>query len=108
MSPKLSAFAEIIAKANDALMAKHQRVDTLMGIIDKALRQQGMAADAITIDAPSLDKKVVFLLADVEPEHVEVAYGNKAGDIFRKARVELTSLDVEQVQEMMEGYFFSH
>ncbi|REL35912.1 hypothetical protein [Thalassotalea euphylliae] len=108
MSPKLSAFAEVIAKANDALMAKHQRLDTLMGIIDKTLRQQGMAADAITIDAPSLDKKIVFLLPDIEPEQVEVAYGNKAGDIHRKERVAIVSLDIEQAQSMMESYFFTH
>ncbi|MFD2167083.1 hypothetical protein ACFSJY_12570 [Thalassotalea euphylliae] len=105
MTPKLNAFAEVIAKANDQFMDKHKLVDTLMGIIDKALRNQGMPADAITIDAVELDKKIVFLLPDSLPDGVEVALGNREGDIFKKFHFTLEELDIDTVVTVFENYF---
>lgn len=107
MTPKLSNFAEIIAKANDQFMDKHKLVNTLMGIIDKALRNQGIPADAITIDAVELDKKIVFLLPDALPEAVEVALGNRLGDINKKFQFKLDELDIETVITIFENYFLT-
>ena len=105
MTPKLSAFAETIAKANDQFMAEYKLVDTLMGIIDKALRQQGMAADAVTVDAPALNKKIVFLLPDELSDEVEVAFGDKTGAINSKQRYSINELTAEAVVAIMANYF---
>tara|TARA_B110001452_G_C14914504_1_gene319690 strand:- start:200 stop:526 length:327 start_codon:yes stop_codon:yes gene_type:complete len=108
MTPKLDAFAEVVAKANDQLMAKHTNINTLMGIIDKALRAQGMAADAITVDAPSLDKKIVFLLPDEVDGMVEVALGDKSGAINSKSQYALKTLDIDETLSIMTKYFITH
>ncbi|WP_448212251.1 hypothetical protein [Colwellia sp. MEBiC06753] len=107
MTPKLNAMAEVVAKANDQFMDKHKLVNTLMGIIDKNLRKQGMAADAITIDAVELDKKIVFLLRDLDQESVEVALGNKAGEIFSTQQYLIKSLDVAAVVTLFEQNFLN-
>lgn len=108
MTPKLSAFAEVVAKANDKFMDEHKLVDTLMGIIDKALRNQGVSADAITIDAVELDKKIVFLLPDATPDSVEVALGNRLGDIDKKFQFVLEELDIATVIKVFESYFLTN
>jgi len=108
MTPKLDAFAEIVAKANDKLMAQYTEINTLMGIIDKALRAQGMAADAITVDAPSLDKKIVFLLPDELDDMVEVALGDKTGAINSKSQYALGSLDIDKTLSIMTAYLITH
>jgi len=107
MTPKLEAFAERVAQANDQLMEKHQLVNTLMGIMDKALRQQGLAADAVTIDAVELDKKVVFLLRDQDDSCVEVALGNKAGEIFQTQQFPLSDLKTEIIVQILEDTLLS-
>ena len=53
MKSTLENLLEIVAKANDLFCSKFDNVDTLMGIMDKKLRNQGMKADAITIDCVS-------------------------------------------------------
>ncbi|NMP32686.1 hypothetical protein HII17_14080 [Thalassotalea sp. M1531] len=107
MTPKLETFAEIVAQANDQFMDKHKLVNTLIGIMDKALRQQGMAADAITIDAVELNKKIVFLLRDLDDTSVEVALGNKAGDIHDTTQYQLADLDISMVINIMEESLIS-
>ena len=81
MTPILKNLSEIVARANDALYAQHPTVSTVMGIIDQSLRKQGLAADAITVDCLALDKKIVIFIRDDRPDSVDVALGNKAGDI---------------------------
>ena len=81
MTPILKNLSEIVACANDALYAQHQNVSTVMGIIDQSLRKQGLAADAITVDCLALDRKIVIFIRDDRPDSVDVALGNRAGDI---------------------------
>lgn len=81
MNTKLRELSENIAKANDLFIAKHPTIGTTIGIMDKVLRKQGMASDAVTIECLSSNIKIVFLLHDAKPNSVEVAFGNKAGDI---------------------------
>lgn len=105
MKPILKQVSEIIAQANDQFYTKHTCVDTLLGIIDKALRNQGLDADAVTVDAPALDKKIVFLLHDSKPSTIDIAFGNKEGNITSSSVVKLDSLTVESALDMMESTF---
>jgi len=107
MRETLKTVSEVIAKANDTFYSKHTKVDTLIGIIDKALRNQGMNADAVTIDAPTLDKKIVYLLHDEKPNTVDVAFGNKDGDINASSVIELSNVTQESVLQMMELNFLA-
>lgn len=107
MNKKLNDLSEIVAKANDVFFNIHKAHDTLMGIMDKALRQQGMKADAITIDCVALDKKIVFLLHDEKPDTVDVALGNKDGDIFSSMEYALVDVTEGIVVSILEDNFLT-
>ena len=105
MNNKLKQLSEIIAQANDNFYQRNKNINTLMGIMDKTLRQQGMPADAITIDCITLDKKIVFLVHDAKPFTVNVTLGNKAGDIASSSDHELNLLSVTSVLTLLESEF---
>ena len=107
MKSTLKNLSEIVAQANDLFYSKHEDVDTLMGIMDKTLRKQGMNADAVTIDCIAQNKKIVFVIYDEKPNIVEVALGNKAGDIFSSSQYALNELSVSVVVGIMEMNFFA-
>jgi hypothetical protein len=95
MNNKLKQLSEIVARANDIFFSQFEKIDTLMGIMDKTLRNQGMNADAITIDCITLDKKIVMLLHDDKPDMVNITLGNKAGEI--ESSNEFSVSDVSEV-----------
>jgi hypothetical protein len=105
MNSKLKKLSELAAKANDLFYGKFENVDTLMGIMDKALRKQGMQADAITIDCIAQDKKIVILSHDDQPDSVNITLGNKAGDIFSSTQYPLTQLSEAFILEIMTTNF---
>ncbi|WP_019027428.1 hypothetical protein [Colwellia piezophila] len=105
MKESLSNLSEIVAKANDLFFERNKNVDTLMGIMDKTLRKQGMSADAITIDCISMNKKIVLVLHDSKPELVDIAFGDKAGVIHSSTELVLKELSINQIVEMMEENF---
>ncbi|KKO50167.1 hypothetical protein VT06_01510 [Arsukibacterium sp. MJ3] len=107
MKAALKSLSELVAKANDAFYAKHQQADTLMGIMDNTLRQQGLPADAVTLDWVALDKKMVFLLHDDAPGMVSIAMGNKAGDIYASAEHNMATLTEATVVSLLETHFGS-
>jgi len=107
MNNKLQNLSEIVARANDLFYSKFDNIDTLMGIMDKTLRNQGMEADAITIDCIALDKKIVILLHDDKPDVASIALGNKEGDIYSSSEYELIKLSEAAIVEIMEVNFIS-
>ncbi|WP_068547738.1 hypothetical protein [Thalassotalea crassostreae] len=107
MNEKLKQVSELVAKANDMFYNKFKTVDTLMGIMDKALRKQGMNADAITLDCVALDKKIVVLLHDHKPDTVDIALGNKAGDIFSSTEFNIGELSETVILAILEKNFIA-
>ena len=105
MKETLNSLSEIVAKANDLFYERNQCIDTLMGIMDKTLRKQGMAADAITIDCVAMDKKIVLVLHDSKPDVVDVALGNKAGEVYSSQEKIFKDMTVTYVLAMMEENF---
>ncbi|NMP17713.1 hypothetical protein [Thalassotalea sp. Y01] len=107
MNKKLDNLAEVVAKANDLFYSKHENVDTLMGIMNQTLRAQGMQADAITIDCVAVDKKIVFLLHDAKPDMVDIALGNKNGDILSSSEYVIEEVSEAVIVGIMEMNFVS-
>ncbi|WOH39250.1 hypothetical protein RI844_08500 [Thalassotalea fonticola] len=105
MKTTLKKLSEIVAKANDVFFNKFEHVDTVMGIMDKTLRKQGMNADAITIDCIAIDKKIVILIHDNKPNSVDIAVGNKEGDIFSSSEYVLNDISDSTILEIMEVNF---
>ncbi|MBL1319838.1 MAG: hypothetical protein COA63_002080 [Methylophaga sp.] len=105
MNSKLQDLSEIVARANDLFYSKVEHIDTLMGIMDKTLRKQGMKADAITIDCVVLDKKIVLLLHDDKPDVVSITLGNKEGEIYSSSEYELAQVSEAFIMEIMQVNF---
>lgn len=105
MKEPLKSISETIAKANDKLYEADNNIDTLIGIMDKTLRKQGTPADAVTVECVKLDKKIVFMLHDLQPDIVTVALGNKAGDIFSSAHYPQNTFTVEAAFKIMHDNF---
>lgn len=105
MKSKLIHLSEMVAKANDQFSSNFDSIDTLMGIMDKTLRNKGMAADAITIDCKSQNKKIVLLIHDAKPDVVEIALGNKAGDIYSSSEYACNELSAAVIEEVMATNF---
>jgi len=102
MNKNLKLLAETIAKANDLYFESNPMIKTTMGIMDKVLRQQGMNADAVTIECTSLDKKIVFLIHDDKPAMVNIALGNKAGSIYSSLEQELSDITVKTITQLLQ------
>jgi hypothetical protein len=107
MNSTLKILSEIVAQANDLFYNKFENIDTLMGIMDKSLRKQGLKADAITIDCISQNKKIVVLIHDEKPDVVEIALGNKEGDIYSSSEYAINELSEAIIVEIMELNFIS-
>ncbi len=107
MKENLKELSEIVAKANDLFFERNKTVDTLMGIMDKTLRQQGMKADAITIDCVIKNKKIVLLLHDEKPNSVNVTLGDKTGVIYSSVQLELNDVTIEHMLQIMEENFIT-
>lgn len=107
MKETLKELSEIVAQTNDIFYERNKNVDTLMGIMDKTLRKQGMNADAITIDCISIDKKIVLVLHDSKPDLVDIAIGDKAGVIHSSTEYVLKDVTIPQILDMMEANFLS-
>ncbi len=105
MNSTLKKLSETIAEANDVFDARHKNVDTILGIMDHALRKQGINADAVTIDCLPLNKKIVFLMNDDKTDIVDIAFGNKEGDIQFSSEYHLNEISVAKVISMMEDNF---
>jgi len=107
MKNTLKNLSEIVARANDLFYSKFENIDTLMGIIDKSLRNQGMNADAITIDCVSLDKKILILIHDDKPDTVDIVLGNKAGEIYSSTEYAMSEVSEEFMVQIMEKNFIT-
>lgn len=75
--------------------------------MDKTLRNQGMKADAITIDCIVQDKRIVILLHDHKPDIADIALGNKEGHIYSSSEYQLNEISEAVIVNMMEVNFIS-
>ncbi|NQZ23612.1 MAG: hypothetical protein HRT53_16360 [Colwellia sp.] len=105
MKSKLINLSERVAKANDQFSSKFESIDTLMGIMDRTLRNKGMAADAITIDCKSQNKKIVLVIHDAKPDVVEIALGNKAGHIYSSSEYAYNEVSAAVIVDIMATNF---
>lgn len=105
MNSTLKTLSEIIALANDELYTRHTSIDTIMGIMDETLRKKGIKADAVTVDCIAVDKKIVFLIHDEKQGMVNIALGNKQGDIHYSSEYNLNSLSVSVIVDILEENF---
>jgi len=107
MNIRLKNLSEIIASGNDLFASKFNHLDIVMGIMDKNLRNQGMNADAITIDCSAVNKKIVILIHDDKVDTVDIALGNKEGDIYSSSEYSISEITETVIANLMEENFIS-
>lgn len=107
MNATLKNLSEIVASANDLLYARFKNINTIMGIMDQNLRHQGIHADAITIDCLALDKKIVIFIHDAKPNTVDIALGNKAGDIHSCTTHAISDISETFMLQLMQASFMA-
>lgn len=67
---------ELTINANDTFIQENSGIHTSIGLMDKALRNKGLNAEAITVDNISSKKRVILALLDDNPNVVGVGVGN--------------------------------
>ena len=107
MKEDLKNLSEIVARANDLLYSKYENIDTLMGIIDQSLRNQGIKADAVTVECVTVDRKLLILIHDEKPDSVTIVSGNKAGDIYSKTEYAMSEVSESFFVDIMERNFIT-
>lgn len=107
MKEDLKNLSEIVARANDLLYSKYENIDTLMGIIDQSLRNQGIKADAVTVECVTVDRKLLILIHDEKPDLVTIVSGNKAGDIYSKTEYAMDQISESFFVDIMERNFIT-
>ncbi len=105
MKDTLKNLSEVVAKANDLFYSKYKNLDPIMGIIDKALRNQGIKADAISIDCITLDKKIIILIHDDKPGTAGIALGDKDGNIHSSCEYAISEISEAFIMGIMEENF---
>lgn len=105
MIDTLKTLSETVAKANDLFYARNTCVDTLMGIMDKTLRKQGIKADAITIDCITANKKIVLVVHDSKSDTVDIALGDKDGIIESSSSHRCADINEHFLLTLMENNF---
>ncbi|MEJ2213730.1 MAG: hypothetical protein P8Y20_06655 [Gammaproteobacteria bacterium] len=108
MNSSLQYLSEIVARANDLLYSKHADIETIMGIIDQSLRNQGIKADAVSIECISVDKKILILIHDDKPNTVDIILGNKAGDIHSTSEYAMSEMTEAFIIKIMEKNFIGY
>ena len=100
MTDRFKQISEWVAKAADAFMAQNSD-SILMGLIDKQLREQGLQADAISIEIVKRNIKILILVPDNINHSIEGLVGNKEGDEYSSFKEPFDALSEERFLDIL-------
>lgn len=101
MTEHYKKVSEWVAKAGDTFMAAHPNSGLLMGVIDKQLRSQGIPANAVSIEIPAKNIKILVVVFDFINADIEFHIGNKSGDVYSTYQESYTNLSEERISEIL-------
>ena len=105
MKPNTQKLYEITVQANDLFIQHNTHISTSVGLMDKALRNKGISADAVTVDAIVSKNRLIFVLLDTNTEMVGIGLGNITDDnIDLVDQIELNALDPKVATEFLVKY----
>lgn len=76
MKPNTQKIYELTAQATDIFNKSHGHISTSVGLMNKALRDKGIEADAVMVDAIVSKNRLIFVLLDADPSIVGIGLGN--------------------------------
>ncbi len=100
MNNRFKQISEWVAKAADAFMAQNSD-SILMGLVNKKLREQGIQADAISIEIVKRNIKILILVPDDTNHSIEGLVGNKEGNEYSSFKEPFDALSEERFLEIL-------
>lgn len=105
MKPNTQKLYEITVQANDLFIENNPSISTSVGLMDKALRNKGISADAVTVDAIVSKNRLIFVLLDTNTEIVGIGLGNIVEDnIDLVDQISLNALNPKVASELLVMY----
>lgn len=105
MKPNTQKLYEITVQANDLFIQKNTGISTSVGLMDKALRNKAINADAVTIDAIVSKNRLIFVLLDANIETVGIGLGNIVEDNINLVdEIALNTLTPQITTELLVKY----
>lgn len=105
MKPNTQKLYEITVQANDLFIQKNTGISTSVGLMDKALRNKGINADAVTVDAIASKNRLIFVLLDTNTEAVGIGLGNIVEDNINLVdEIALNVLNPKMATELLVKY----
>lgn len=105
MKPNTQKLYELIAEATDLFIQKSTGINTSVGLMDKALRNKGLEADAVTVDAIASKNRLIFVLLDANTDIVGIGLGNIVEDnIDLVDQIALNELNPRVAAELLVKY----
>ena len=101
----LKALSDRASEAHARIQATYQHINPVVGV-RRGMRDNGIPADAMTIECLQTRRRILMILHDGEPDVVLYQFGSMdddAGDDFE--RIALSEVDVETLFNWMRDYF---
>ncbi|WP_028865681.1 hypothetical protein [Psychromonas aquimarina] len=103
MKNNIKELLNTAVQANDRFMKRYKEISTTIGLMDQALRNLGNNSEAVTIDSASLNKKLVFIILDSQPDIVGVGIGKNGGeDLSLLGQYDFKQITTEKIVELLE------
>jgi len=105
MKENTQKLYELTAQANDLFIEKVPNINTSVGLMNKALRNKGINADAVMVDVIGTNNRLIFILLDSDTNTVGIGLGNIAEDkINLVEQVALNSLSDKVIANKLMQY----
>ncbi len=103
MKKNIKELLNTAVQANDLFMKRYKEASTTIGLMDQALRNLGNNSEAVTIDSASLNKKLVFIILDSQPDIVGVGIGKNGGeDLSLLGQYDFNQITTKKVVDLLE------
>lgn len=102
----LKAVSDAASEAHARIQATYRHINPVVGV-RRGMRDNGIPADAMTIDCLQTRRRILLVLHDGEPDVVLYQFGtldDEAGADFQ--RIALDELGVDKLFEWMRDYFW--
>lgn len=76
MKANTKKIYELMIDANDEFIAHHQNIHTSVGLMDQALRNKGIQAEAVTIDNVLTKVRVILIILDNNEDNIGIGVGH--------------------------------
>ncbi|TCI01294.1 hypothetical protein EZV61_18645 [Corallincola luteus] len=105
---KLGALMDLAADAQRLIQQDYEQINPIVGAHTR-LREQGIPADAMTIDCPQSGKRIVVMILDANPEQIVCTFGFKDKDADESTlKIAFSDIKMGTIYQWIESHFSSN